>query len=141
MVSNFGIQLANGYHHVHHRHHLHPMHHHGAGTVRKIAGNVLGSLGHMLITRVAKAISGTGHRRTYRKRRTTHTVRGSSWKVVGTGGYRRKTYRRRLIGTGRRTTRTTYHRRHTTTGGYKRVRRQRTRRIGAVRRHHRILII
>ena len=129
MVSNMGVMLANGYQPVHHRK---PMHHRGNGTVRKIAGNVLGSLGHMLITRVANAISGSGRKRTYRKRRTTHTVRGSSWKVVGTG---QRTYRQTTIVTTRK---------HHKVGGYKRVGRpktRKTRRISTVRRTRRILII
>ena len=126
MVSNFGISTCNG-----------SVYTRGRGTMRKIAGNVLGSLGHMLINRVANAISGSGihRRRTYRKRTTTHR-RGGSYRPVGTGTGRRKTYRRKTISTVRRT--------HRKVGGYKKrvgkPRTRKTRRISTVRRR-RILII
>ena len=128
MVSNFGISTCNGsgYTRVNR----------GRGTMRKIAGNVLGSLGHMLINRVANAISGSGihRRRTYRKRTTTHR-RGGSYRPVGTGTGRR-TYRRKTIGTTRK---------HRKVGGYKkrvgRPRSRKTCRISTIRRTLRILII
>ena len=126
MVSNFGIQLANGSGYTRMNR--------GRGTVRKIAGNVLGSLGHMLINRVANAISGSGiHRRRTYKKRTTRVVRGSSYRPIGTG---KRTYRRKTISTVRRT--------HRKVGGYKKrvgkPRTRKTRRISTVRRR-RILII
>ena len=126
MVSNFGISTCNGsgYTRVNR----------GRGTMRKIAGNVLGSLGHMLINRVANAISGSGRKRRTYKKRTTRVVRGSSYRPVGTGTGRR-TYRRKTIGTTRK---------HRKVGGYKkrvgRPRTRKTRRISTVRRR-RILII
>ena len=134
MVSVSGISLMNGG--------MHHAYHHGRGIGRRVAGSVLNTLGQTLLSKVVRAISGSGYRRkTYRRRRVTS---GSSYRLTGMGK-RRKTYRkRRLIGIGRRTTRrttrTTYHKRRTTTGGYRRVRRVGRSRISTVRKH-RILII
>ena len=62
MVSNLGIQLANGgsYHHVHHRVHR------GNGILRNAMGSLAGVAGRALLNKIVSAISGSGRRRTYR---------------------------------------------------------------------------
>ena len=130
MVSNTGIMLANGYQPFHHRN---TMHHRGSGIVRSAVAGLAGVAGRALLNKLVSAISGSGRKRKTYKKRATHTVRGSSWKVVGTG--KKRTYRRKTIGTVRK---------HRIGSGYRRTRRHvgrpRTRKIGTIRRR-RILII
>ena len=70
----------------------------GRGGIRSVVGNVLARPALTFIAnKVADLISGSG-RKTYRKR----TVRGSSWRVTGTGTRRprRRLTIRRKTGTG-----------------------------------------
>ena len=73
--------------------------------IRSVVGNVLARPALTFIAnKVADLISGSGKRRTYRKR----TVRGSSWRVTGTGRKPRSTLtRRRKTGAGVRKPRKT----------------------------------
>ena len=73
--------------------------------IRSVVGNVLARPALTFIAnKVADLISGSGKRRTYRKR----TVRGSSWRVTGTGRKPRSSLtRRRKTGTGVRKPRKT----------------------------------
>ena len=118
MVSNFGISTCNGSGYTR-----------GRGIVRSALGSLAGVAGRALLNKIVSSISGNGRKRTYRKRRTTRTVRGSSYKPIGTG---RRTYRkRRTIGTTRK---------HRKVGGYKKLgrpRRSGRHRISTVRRHRR----
>ena len=113
MVSNFGISTCNGSGYTR-----------GRGIVRSALGSLAGVAGRALLNKIVSSISGSGRRRTYRKRTTTHR-RGGSYKPIGLG---RRTYRRKTIGTTRR------HRR--VGSGYRKrpVGRPRTRKIGTTRR-------
>ena len=120
MVSNFGIQLANGSGYTR-----------GRGIVRNAVAGLAGIAGRALLNKIVSSISGSGRKRRTYKKRTTRVVRGSSWKPIGTGTSRR-TYRRKTISTTRK---------HRKVGGYKkrvgRPRKVGRPRISAVRRHRR----
>ena len=70
----------------------------GRGIVRRTLGNISRPVLGFIANKVADLISGSG-RKTYRKRR---TVRGSSWRVTGTGRKPRSTLRRKVGGLKRK---------------------------------------
>ena len=70
----------------------------GRGIVRRTLGNISRPVLGFIANKVADLISGSGKRKTYRKR----TVRGSSWRVTGTGRKPRSTLRRKVGGLRRK---------------------------------------
>ena len=71
----------------------------GSGVVRRTIGAIARPALGWLANRISDAISGSGKRRTYRKR----TVRGSSFKLSGAGRKRKpRTTLRRKLGLGRK---------------------------------------
>ena len=82
MVGTIGYQLAKnrkivafGYHHRRLHHHVR-----GTGLTRRLAGHALGSVGHMLVNRIANAIAGTGTRRHHKR-----VHHAGSYRITGTG--------------------------------------------------------
>ena len=70
----------------------------GRGIVRRTIGNISRPVLGFIANKLADLISGSGKRRTSRKR----TVRGSSWRVTGTGRKPRSTLKRKVGGLRRK---------------------------------------
>jgi len=104
MVSSVAFQLQSGRLVNGFGYHRRPLHHRGRGIVRKTVGSVAGVLGHALVNKLAGLISGNGRKRRVHRHR---TIRGSSYRLSGSG-YRRKP-RARLSGLGYRKRKTTTH--------------------------------
>ena len=70
----------------------------GRGVIRRTLGNISRPVLGFIANKVADLISGSGKRKTYRKR----TVRGSSWRVTGTGRKPRSTLKKKVGGLRRK---------------------------------------
>ena len=70
----------------------------GRGVIRRTLGSIARVPLTFLANKVADLISGSGKRKTYRKR----TVRGSSWRVTGTGRKPRSNLKRKVGGLRRK---------------------------------------
>ena len=99
MVSSIGIQLQKNRKITGFGTRRVPVNRIGSGVVRRTIGAIARPALGWLANRISDAISGSGKRRTYRKR----TVRGSSFKLSGAGLKRKpRTTLRRKVGGLRR---------------------------------------